>query len=342
VPARPAYAVEELNLALCRLVGRPRRVLDVGCGLGQNGAFCRGRGAHVVGLERDPKARAVAAVRLHDAVDADLESPASVASALGGQRFDLILFGDVLEHVRDPRAVLESVCEHLEDEGHVIVSLPNVAAWPTRLALLGGRFDYRDSGVLDRTHLRFFTRASAAALLEQAGLSVMRRDQTPMLSRAAKDALLPLARALSSDGARFDHDPTALARSLPYKAYHALLRPLEDDVARAAPGLFGFQNVLLARRPPRPRKLSLTVGLLTRSCSSSTPPPIARPRSPARRAPACCASARHGATGRPWSCSCTPPPRTATRSSTSTATSPTRPRICGRCGACSRRRRSTS
>lgn len=272
--ARPAYSVEEQNVALLRLVGRPRRVLDVGCGLGQNGAFCRTRGAHVVGLERDPAARARAARVLHEVHDVDLEAPASIAAALAGQRFDLILFGDVLEHVRDPRAVLEAVCAHLDDEGHVLVSLPNVAAWPVRLSLLAGRFEYRESGVLDRTHLRFFTRDSAAELLASAGLEVMRRDQSPMLVRAAKDAIYPLVRAASGDTSTFDADPTALARSLPYKAYQGLVRPLEDRVTRVAPGLLGFQHVLLARRPPRPRRLSLTVGMLTMDEEESVAPMI--------------------------------------------------------------------
>lgn len=180
------YAVEERNIAMCRLVGRPRRVLDVGCGVGENGRFCRSRGAIVTGLERNPTTRAVAARALHEALDADIEDDASVRGALGDRRFDAMLFGDVLEHVADPGSVLRRMMSYLEPEGHVLLSLPNVAAWPVRLSLGMGRFRYADSGVLDRTHLRFFTRETARQLCADAGLQVMRTDQNPMLVRAAR------------------------------------------------------------------------------------------------------------------------------------------------------------
>jgi hypothetical protein len=97
----------------------------------------------------------------------------------------------------------------------VIISLPNVAAWPIRLGLLGGRFEYTASGILDRTHLRFFTLASAVRLVEQAGLQLMRVDQNPMLTRAAKDAILS---ALPATTARaLDRDPTAPPARCPTK-----------------------------------------------------------------------------------------------------------------------------
>lgn len=254
------YLVEEENVALTRMIGRPERVLDVGCGVGLNGLFARRRGAIVTGIEIAPGTRARASEVLHEVVPADIESDASMTEHLGGRRFDLMLLGDVLEHVADPLAVLRRVLAHLDDEGHVIVSLPNVAAWPVRLGLLGGDFDYTKSGILDDTHLRFFTRSSAVRLVEAAGLEVMRVGQSPMLVRALKDTIVQRSGLVPRGG---DADPTALARSLPYKLYQAGIRPLEDAVASRAPGLLAFQNVIVARKPPRPRKLSLTIGMLT-------------------------------------------------------------------------------
>ncbi len=255
------YPVEEQNLALCRALGRPRRVLDVGCGIGLNGAAARARGAHVTGLEISAGSLARASERLHEVILGDLESTGSIRAALGDRRFDLLLFGDVLEHTREPKAVLERLLPYLEDEGHVVVSLPNVAAWTVRLGLLGGRFDYAPSGILDKTHLRFFTRKSAIELVESAGLQVMNVTENPMGLRAAKGPILSLLRAgaLGADPA----DPTALARSFPYKAYLGLVRPFEDALARRLPGLFAFQHVVVARKRPRPKKLSLTIGMLT-------------------------------------------------------------------------------
>lgn len=258
------YVVEERNRALCEAIGRPSRVLDVGCGIGLNGEMARRRGAHVTGIEIVPSSRREAEKRLHEVLDVDIESDVSCDRGLGDRRFDLMLLGDVLEHTKDPRAALERLSRFLDEEGHVVVSLPNVAAWTVRLGLLAGRFDYQPSGILDDTHLRFFTQRSAVRLVEEAGLEVMRLAQNPMLVRAAKGLVLEAMSAsrpsLPASGAP---SPTALMESLPYKAYQGLVRPVEDLVANRAPGLFAFQNVVVARKKPRPRKLSLTVGMLT-------------------------------------------------------------------------------
>ncbi len=251
------YRVEEQNRALVESFGRPRTVLDVGCGIGLNGLAAKRRGARVTGIEIVPQSIERAKKVLDEVVACDIGSDASVKQGLGDRRFDLMLFADVLEHCLEPKAVLERMLPHLEDDGHVIVSLPNVAAWPVRLGLLAGRFDYGSSGILDDTHLRFFTRASATRLVESAGLEVLRAEQNPMLVRAAKDLILA---TMVPTG---EEDPTALQSSLPYKAYQGLVRPFEDVIANRAPGLFAFQNVLVCRKPPRPRKLSLTVGMLT-------------------------------------------------------------------------------
>ena len=254
------YLVEEVNRAAVGQAGRPRTVLDVGCGIGLNGAALKRSGARVTGLEIAPASMARATRVLDEVIACDITSDASVRAALGGRRFDLILLADVLEHTAHPLAVLGRLLAHLDEDGQVIVSLPNIAAWTVRLGLLGGRFEYTPSGILDETHLRFFTRESAARLLEQAGLEVLRMDQNPMLVRAAKDMILEAATTLGAAGG---DDPTALGRSLPYKAYQGLVRPVEDVIARRAPGLFAFQHVLVARRPPRARRMKLTVGMLT-------------------------------------------------------------------------------
>ncbi len=266
------YPVEEPNLALAAAIGTPRTVLDVGCGAGLNGAIARGRGAMVVGIEPSPSGAALARQRLAEVVPADVESDASLAEHLGDRRFDLILLGDVLEHLRDPRAALERLLHHLEEEGRVVISVPNVAAWTVRAALLSGRFDYGTSGILDETHLRFFTRRSLIGLVETAGLEVLHLDQNPMLMRALKEPILRARGALARD--EDAADPLALQRSWPYHAYLALVRPVEDVVTARAPGLLAFQNVVVARRPVRPRRLSLTVGMLTMDEEDSVAPMI--------------------------------------------------------------------
>ncbi len=253
------YRVEEVNRALVALVGRPRTVLDVGCGVGLNGAAVKRTGAHVTGIEIVPRSIERARQVLDEVLSADITSDAAVLAALGGRRFDLIMFADVLEHTTDPRSVLERFLPYLADDGQILVSLPNVAAWTVRLGLLAGRFDYQSSGILDDSHLRFFTRASAARMCEAAGLEILSIEQNPMLVRAAKDLILETM-------VRDDAAPTELSESLAYKAYQTFVRPVEDLIANRAPGLFAFQNVILARKPPaKParRKMTVTVGMLT-------------------------------------------------------------------------------
>ncbi|MBI4705897.1 MAG: methyltransferase domain-containing protein [Deltaproteobacteria bacterium] len=257
---QPKYLVAEENRALVAALGRPRTVLDVGCGLGLNGAAARRRGAHVTGIELDPAAAAMARERLDEVLELDITDAAALEQALGDRSFDLLLFGDVLEHLAEPGDVLRCFVRYLGEGGHVIVSVPNVAAWTVRLGLLGGRFDYRPSGILDDGHLRFFTRESAAQIVRDAGLELLRIEQNPMLVRAARDLI---ARAYYPEPVREPADPLRLSRSLPYRAYQTVVRPVEDRIANRAPELLAFQHVLVARRPVAKGPLSLTVGMLT-------------------------------------------------------------------------------
>ncbi len=176
--------LEEINFELARAIGRPRTVLDVGCGRGLNGGIAHDKGAHVVGIEQWKPSADAARAHMDEVIEADIEHDDS-AKALGDRRFDLILFGDVLEHTRDPLEVMERFLPFLEDGGHVIVSLPNVAAWTVRLGLLAGNFEYAQSGILDETHLRFFTRQTTMSLVERAGLELLWVGLNPLIVRSA-------------------------------------------------------------------------------------------------------------------------------------------------------------
>jgi SAM-dependent methyltransferase len=114
--------------------------------------------------------------------------------------FDFGVFGDVLEHLRDPWTVLAATRTLLADDARVIVSIPNIGHWSARREIALGRFPYAESGLFDRTHLRFFTRASALALAETAGYDVEREQFTrwrlPLQKRfrALKKWEVPMAR----------------------------------------------------------------------------------------------------------------------------------------------------
>jgi 2-polyprenyl-3-methyl-5-hydroxy-6-metoxy-1,4-benzoquinol methylase len=151
------------------------RVLDVGCATGYLAAELSGRGCTVDGIEVDPAAAQQARAHCREVVTGDLEAPlthTAVEAMLAGTRPDVILCADVLEHLRDPWTVLAWLRTLLAPGGRAVISVPNIAHWTARRALLEGRFDYADHGLLDRTHLRFFTRASAAELARRAGFAV--------------------------------------------------------------------------------------------------------------------------------------------------------------------------
>ncbi len=153
-------------------VPKQAHVLELGCG---NGAmsqllseFCQ---AKVVGVDQDEQALMQAAQHCHRTYLLDLELPDSLA-VFAPQSFDVITLVDVLEHLRDPAALLQRLKPLLRDGGLVLMSVPNVAHASVRLGLLSGAFDYEDSGILDKTHLRFFTEKSLHNLLAVNGYAV--------------------------------------------------------------------------------------------------------------------------------------------------------------------------
>jgi O-antigen biosynthesis protein len=160
------------GIQLRMLKDQGKRVLDIGCHSGLMGSMIKGKlSAEVIGLDFDPVALKVASSRLDRVHDVDLEST-NWADALlqkGEGNFDIALFGDVLEHTREPEFILRETRKLLKPQGKVIVSLPNVANLRVRLGLLRGNFTYAESGILDQTHLRFFTLESAHSLIERAG-----------------------------------------------------------------------------------------------------------------------------------------------------------------------------
>jgi SAM-dependent methyltransferase len=154
----------------------PVRILDVGTASGYLGKIWRGSGHYVAGIEYDPAA-AEKAREYYDAFQvADIER----FEFPYRREFDYIVFADVLEHLRDPAAVLERCIPALKESGKIIISVPNIANWIIRLALLFGKFDYMDRGILDRTHLRFFTLRSLKLLMSQASCEILEAIPTPL------------------------------------------------------------------------------------------------------------------------------------------------------------------
>ncbi len=154
------------------LVGKGKRVLDVGCATGYLDRVLVEMGCVVTGLEANGEAAALARQYCEEVVNADVEQ-FDWKRTLGETRFDVILFGDVLEHLKDPGSVLRAARDFLSPEGYVVASIPNVAHASVRIQLLQGVFQYRSLGLLDETHLRFFTFHSIKEMFDRAGYVIV-------------------------------------------------------------------------------------------------------------------------------------------------------------------------
>jgi hypothetical protein len=147
-------------------------VLEFGCATGYMTEVLKNRlGCTVVGIEIDRDAAALAEQYAERVIVGDAET-IDYAAELAGEEFDVVLFADVLEHLKEPADVLRRVRPFVAENGVVVASIPNIAHASVRLALLGGEFRYREWGLLDDTHLRFFTRASIQDLFEETGYVV--------------------------------------------------------------------------------------------------------------------------------------------------------------------------
>ena len=159
------------------------KILDVGCGKGNLGAYLQTTyGSEVTGLEIIKDNFHVASTVLHEAHLGDIES---MDMSVLGSRFDYVIFSDSLEHMLDPKAVLERVRDLMAENGHLLISMPNIRNFRVTIPLVfSDQWDYQDEGLLDRTHLRFFTCTSICKLIEQCGYKVEQvRFDLPLSSK---------------------------------------------------------------------------------------------------------------------------------------------------------------
>lgn len=173
-------------------------MLDLGAGDGHLGKEVRGHVSHLTGVESNPEAGSSPAAAVYDRwITARLSPDLDF-----GRLFDVVLFADILEHLSAPEEILRASRAWLAPGGRILASIPNVANVTVRLAVLAGRFPYADRGVLDLTHLRFFTRRSAIQLVQGCGFAIDRVTATampvelgwPLLGR---NPLRPISRGLA-------------------------------------------------------------------------------------------------------------------------------------------------
>jgi SAM-dependent methyltransferase len=155
----------------------PARLLDVGCGSGATGVEAKTRwpGVETIGIEVVAEAAQRAAARLDRVIADSVETLDFAAAGIAG--VDGVLLADVLEHLVDPWGFLSNLRGALSPDAVVVASIPNIANLCLLDDLAAGRFAYAGSGLLDKTHLRFFTRQTIATLFDGAGYDVLRWER---------------------------------------------------------------------------------------------------------------------------------------------------------------------
>jgi predicted TPR repeat methyltransferase len=150
-------------------------VLDLGCSTGVLGQRLAEVGHIVTGVDLHPSAEAKE--RLAVFVQADLDHGLPLEAASHGP-YDIVVAADVLEHVRDPGRLLDEALPLLAPGGSLVASVPNIGHWYPRSRVAVGRFDYDQRGILDRDHVRFFTRRSFTRLAQRHGWRVVATEAT--------------------------------------------------------------------------------------------------------------------------------------------------------------------
>jgi O-antigen biosynthesis protein len=210
-----------------RFIGSAPTILDVGCGRGQFSSVLAQRGCRVTGIETDTSAADQASMVCQNVLVGDVESPETQSKI--SMLFDIVLFGDVLEHLRNPDQVLLYAREKwLKPDGHIVVSVPNSGHWIFRREVALGRFPYRDSGLFDRTHLRFYNRSALIKLLKGCGYAI---EQVAISSNSNSQS---------------DCTFTLFSPFYRKPSFHLQLTLFENHLAHLFPTLFAYQFILKA------------------------------------------------------------------------------------------------
>lgn len=230
-------ASETAPANVVRLVGQRKRVLEIGCGPGSITRILVEQGqCRLTGLELDPEAIKKVMPYCDAVMQADLNSEEWPRLLDGAERFDVVVAADVLEHLYDPWTTLRRMVPLISKDGYLVISLPHVGHAAVASCLINGDFEYRDWGLLDRTHIRFFGLKNIEDLFAQAGLKIVESRYVIKPPEATEFA------------AGWSRLPNSVKAALS-SSVHAHVYQV---VVKAVP--LGYPGVAVPLAPPKPRR----------------------------------------------------------------------------------------
>jgi len=165
-----------LNGQIIVRLGGGAGILDIGCAKGEMRDLLQGKAIKYVGVEPFLEDYLSAKANGLEVVHSSAENAVKKIKS----RFDFIIFADVLEHLQNPTTILKECHNILNPEGEIVISIPNVAHFSNRLGLLFGMWNYGERGILDKTHLRFYTKSSFQKEIQDCGFLIKQSSSTPI------------------------------------------------------------------------------------------------------------------------------------------------------------------
>lgn len=158
---------------IIKLVEKNKKVLDVGCASGYLASFLKQKGCTIDGIDTDRES-------VEKAKEYCNASILDISKDKINGEYEVIILGDILEHLVNPDKVLLNLKENLKNDGYIIISIPNIVNIYPRLKILFGHFDYEEIGIFDRTHLKFFTKKSLKKMINKTGYKIEKLEYTPI------------------------------------------------------------------------------------------------------------------------------------------------------------------
>lgn len=214
---------EETAARFLRLVGRDKSVLEMGCSSGTQTRILKEQlGCRVTAVEINPEAARIAQPYTEKILVGNIEQ-IDFEGELAGQSFDVITFADVLEHLYDPAGTLRRIKAFLKPDGCIVATVPNFTHGAIAFEMANGRFEYRKTGLLDDTHIRFFSRSGVYQTFEKAGLQLVSLERSFV---KAEESEFAIKIASDADRAMLDYIRKNNPES---ETYHFIVKALPSE-----------------------------------------------------------------------------------------------------------------